>query len=92
MIESENGIVLSSFIRASISAIKPFLLNAMNISIGKINPNIITVESRINLLAVTCSSVKANIVKIIIVKDGGTKSVEIILANFMEKEPVNFVI
>ena len=80
--ESKKGKVLSSFILASMSAINPFFLNAANIMTGSMNPNTSDVEIRINLLNADCSSVKAKIVKIIIVKEGGTKSIEIILAAF----------
>ncbi len=55
------------------------------------NPNTNAVETRINLFNAVCSRVNAKIVKTIIVNDGGTKSMEIILAAFFEKISVNLV-
>lgn len=77
---------------ASMSAIKPRFLKAANIITGSINPNTSAAEIRINLLNAELSSVNAKIVKIIIVKEGGTKSIEIILAVFTEIRFFNLIL
>ena len=79
-------------ILASISAINPLLLKAVNITIGRINPNNRAVEIRTNLFLAECSNTNAKEVNNIIVKEGGTKIVEIILAVFIEILLFNLII
>lgn len=69
---------------ASMSAINPRFLKTANIITGSINPNTRAADIRMNLLKAVLSSANAKIVKIIIVKEGGTKRIEIILAVFTD--------
>lgn len=76
-----KGSVLSSLTDASASISLPFILRMRKRIIGAINPNVKAISIVAILLKVSDSRLKAKIVKMIIVKAGGTKMVEIILAN-----------
>ncbi len=57
---------------------------------GKMNPNTNAVKIKTKRFNEVGSSLKAKIVKTIIVKEGGTNSVDMILAVFIENRLVNF--
>ena len=73
------------------SAINPLLLKAVNITMGRINPNSRAVEIRMNIFRTECSKTNANKVNKMIVKEGGTNNVEIILAVFIESVLFNLI-
>ena len=91
MMAIRNGIVLSSLIDASWSASLPFFLSIRNSAIGAMNPNTNAFKIVTICLLGSDSKVKANIVKMIIVNDGGTNNVEINLANLCEENKFNTV-
>ena len=62
----------------------PFFLSIKKSAIGAMNPNISAIKIVATRLPDSGSNVKANIVKMIIVKEGGTKIVEMNLANLCE--------
>ena len=66
------------------SAINPLFRNIANIVTGKMNPKISEVNMRMTLWYTVSSKWMANIMKMIIVKEGGTKRVDTILAVFRE--------
>ena len=59
--------------------------------IGAMNPNTNAIKIVTTCLIGSDSKVKTNIVKMIIVNDGGTNSVEIILASLCEENKFNRV-
>lgn len=69
---------------ASRSTILFLFLNVINRIIGAMNPNVSDVKMVISLCVNSVSSVIANNVKTIMVKEGGTNRVEINLANLSE--------
>ena len=78
-----KGNVLSSLTDASMSFSFPFLRRTKKRITGEIKPKTKAVRIVTIIFAVSYSKVKANIVNTIIVKDGGTKRIEINLANFL---------
>ncbi len=68
----------------------PFFLRAKKTMTGKMNPNTNAVKIKTKRFNKVGSSLNAKIEKTIIVKAGGTNSVDIILAVFIEKRLVNF--
>ena len=81
----KNGNVLSSFTEASWSTSFPFFLSIKKRAIGNIKPNIKAIKIVAICFDDSDSKVNAKIVNIIIVKDGGTKSVEMNLANLCDR-------
>jgi hypothetical protein len=63
----------------------PFLRSKKNRIIGEIKPNIKAVRMVTIILNISVSSAKANIVKTIIVNDGGTNRIEMSRANLLAK-------
>ena len=86
-----NGKVRSSFMDASWSASFPLFLRIKKRTIGAMNPNTNTIKNVATCLPNSDSSWKANIVKMIIVNDGGTNNVEINLASLCEENKFNTV-
>lgn len=77
----KKGNVLCSFTDASKSTSLPRFLREKNNMIGAVNPNIKATEIVITCFNISDSSINAKSVKTIIVKEGGTKRIEIIRAS-----------
>ena len=87
----KNGMVLSSLMDASISTNFPLLWNTANNKIKKENPKVIATVTVTTDLIIEDSNLIANMVNIITVKEGGTKTVEIILAILWEDICFNII-
>jgi len=79
-IEIKNGVVLSSLIDASRSIIFPLFRKKRKRIICAVNPNMNATRIVIVIFSDSVSRLKAKRMKTIIVNEGGTKIVEIILA------------
>jgi hypothetical protein len=80
----KNGVVLSSFTDASRSIILPFFLKTTKRIICAVKPRVSATRIVTILFSDSVSSTSAKSIKTMIVKEGGTNSVEMNLASLSD--------